>query len=260
MGLGCYNPYDYDIAILKQFGNEYRLTLHSVLRKQGFECDDEKKRKKGSVNDEKLLCNLRRTKQTIFELAICNDWDYFCTFTLDSKKYDRYNLKKFQSDFTQLIRDLRKKYQCDIAYLLIPEKHKNGAWHMHGFIKGLPDNELRLFSLDEKLGSYIIQKLKNGDTVVEWTSYRKKFGFCDLEPINNLNKASAYVTKYVTKDLLNSVQELNHKSYYCSKGLNRSIVLKKGHLAQCPSFDFENEYVKIKTSHNLDELLNLFSE
>lgn len=245
-------PYEYGVAILKKYGSKYKLSVHNVLREKGWECETEKS-KKGKVNSEKLLCNLQRTRSTIFELAMCNNWDLFCTFTLDKTKYDRHDLNKFRSDFTLMIRHLRAKYKCDISYLLIPERHKDGAWHMHGFIAGLPSQELREFTLSEKLPDYIRKKLKSNSKVFEWVSYRKKFGFCDLEEIRDKDRASSYVTKYITKDLLESVSELNHKSYYCSQGLNRAVEIKRGHLAECPDFDFENDYVKVKWFSNDSE-------
>lgn len=259
--VGTSFPYEYEVAILKKYGSKYKLTLHNVLRTKGLEDTGSKTVvPKGSVNEEKLLNNLARTRNTIFELAMCNEWDLFCTFTLDKTKYDRYNLNSFRSDFTHMIRNLRTKYKTDIAYLLIPERHKDCAWHMHGFIKGLPSEELRNFTLKEKLPTYIQKKVKAGSKVYEWTSYRKKFGFCDLEAIRDKNKASSYVTKYITKDLLESVSELNHKSYYCSQGLLRAEEIKRGHLAECPTFDFENEYVKIAWFKSEDNITDLFSD
>lgn len=239
------NRYDYDLSIAKNYNGRIKLTTHNVLRRKGLE-GVWKSSPKGSINDEKLLCNLSRTKSTIYELAMCNEWDFFCTFTLDKTKYDRYNLAKFRIDFTQMIRDLRKKYSCDISYLLIPERHKDGAWHMHGFITGIPSCELRVFTLQEKLPKYITNKLNQNVSVFEWLSYRQKFGFCDLEKIRDKNRCSSYVTKYITKDLLESVKELNHKAYYCSQGLKRAVEIKRGHLVECPAYDYSNDYVKVK--------------
>lgn len=193
---------------------------------------------------------------------MCNEWDYFCTFTLNPEKYDRYNLSRFRSDFTHMIRNLRTKYECNIAYLLIPERHKDGAWHMHGFVRGLPLQELREFTLDEKLPKYISDKLKSNVSVYEWLSYRKKFGFCDLEKIRDKNRCSSYVTKYITKDLLESVKELNHKTYYCSQGLQRAVEIKRGHLAECPTYDYSNDYISVKwfDKETTETIIEFFEE
>lgn len=254
------NRYDYDLSIAKDYNGRIKLTTHNVIRRKGLE-GIWKHTPKGSKNDEKLLSNLVRTKSTIYELSMCNEWDFFCTFTLDKTKYDRFNLSKFRNDFTRHIRKLREKHKCDIDYLLIPERHKDGAWHMHGFIKGLPALELRIFTLEEKLPKYITDKLKDNIGVYEWVTYRKKFGFCDLEKIRDKNKCSSYVTKYITKDLLNSVKELNHKTYYCSQGLKRATEIKRGHLVECPlEYDYSNDYVKVKWFDNetTDTIIEFF--
>lgn len=69
---------------------------------------------------------------------------------------------------------------------------------MHGFIMGLPVEHLRLFEFKEKLPAYIREKLNQGQAVYDWTAYRDKFGYTDIEPIRNQEACSKYVTKYVT--------------------------------------------------------------
>ena len=67
---------------------------------------------------------------------MCNDFDYFITLTLNPINIDTFDLDNFIRTFGQFIRDQRKKYSWgDIQYLLVPEKHKSGSWHMHGLIK-----------------------------------------------------------------------------------------------------------------------------
>ena len=197
---------------------------------------------------QRLANNLSRARTTIFELALCNDWEYFITLTLDPKKYDRTNLPLFRKDLSRFIRNYRAKYNANIRYLLIPENHKDGAWHMHGFLTGLPESHLRLFTLDEHLPYYIRRKLEAGQSVFEWEAYRKKFGFCDIEPIRNLEATSKYVTKYVTKAFHSGVIEAGGHLYYASQKLNRSTVIARGQIKPDANidFDYENEYVKTK--------------
>ena len=252
--LGQVNNYQNNITVVKRYTEDkYKVTTHNALRIKGLEADF---KKPITEHDEKMKESIIRARSKIFELAYCNPWQLFCTFTLDPTKYDRYNLDKFRSDFTQFIRDLRKKYHCDIAYLLIPEHHKDGAWHMHGFISGLPEDELREFTLREKLPKYIHKKLKEGSKVLEWVSYRAKFGYCDLEEIRNPEACAKYVTKYITKELLSSVKELHHKTYYCSQGLQRAVEVKRGHLNGNLKYDFENEYVHVvwATANDIEAL------
>lgn len=184
---------------------------------------------------------------------MCNDWQWFGTFTLDKKKYNRYDLEKFRKDFSQFIRNYNKKNKIDIKYLLIPETHRDGAWHMHGFLIGLPKEHLRLFQLNEKLPMYIRDKLLSGVCVYDWISYRDKFGYTDIEPIRNHEACAKYVTKYISKSLAEDISDVGAHLYYCSQGLRTAQEIKRGLLMyEMNSPDYENDYVKVKWYKNED--------
>ena len=76
--------------------------------------------------------SLHRTKRNFFDLAMCNDFDYFVTFTCSPKIVsDRENLAFAKNKLRNAIKQFNRKYDAHISYLLIPEPHKNGAWHFH---------------------------------------------------------------------------------------------------------------------------------
>lgn len=241
-------PYQNNIAILKDYnGQRQKLTYCYKVRQSGV-CDGRAApAKKNTVNEKKLENNLIRARNTVYELALCNEWDWFLTITLDPKKYDRENLPKFRKDFSRFIREYGKRQGLNIKYLVIPEQHKKGGWHMHGFLKNIPPDYLRLFSLEEKLPQYLRKKLKQGMHIYDWPAYRQKFGFCDIEPVRNLQAASAYVTKYITKSFGAGVQNLGGHLYYASQGLQHAKVVKKGKMnPDSIDWDFENVHGKSK--------------
>lgn len=239
------HKFEYDITTVRSFNGRLKLVRHNALRTKGIEDVDQHTRK-GSVSDVKSDNNISRAKNRVFELALCNPWNIFLTFTLDPKKYNHNDLGKFRKDLSQFVRDYNKKYGLAIKYLLIPEEHKKGGWHMHGFLMGLPNEHLRLFTLSEKLPKYIREKLKSGQAVYEWEPYRKKFGFCDLEVVKDQFAVSAYVTKYITKDLDRTVRESGAHLYYCSQGLSRSVVIFRGKANDGLVYDYESDYNSIK--------------
>ena len=225
------DAYSYDVGVLKKYGEScYKVTWLKTLRNKGIKLTYDR-RAKGTVHLNKLDCNIRRAKAKVKEYVLCNDWDYFITLTLDPKKYDRYNLNKFRNDLTMWIRNISRNRDKKIKYVLIPEQHRDGAWHMHGFVSGLNDDDVKLFSIDDRIPKYIKDKLKEGQEVYNWTKYMDKFGFCDLEPIRNLEKAVNYVMKYITKELDNCVKEVGGHLYYCSRGLNQAEIIKKGNVS-----------------------------
>jgi hypothetical protein len=250
--------YHHDVAVLKDFGGRgCKLILFKALRTKGFE--DVERPKKGSVNDKKLEQNISRARSEIFELAYCNDWQYFTTFTIDPQKFGRYDLEKYHKSFTRWLRYFNEKNGTHIKYLTIPEQHKDGAWHEHGFIMGLPEEYLRLFDAEkEKLPKYIRDKLMDGQAVYDFPSYREKFGFCDLEPVRSIEGVSKYVTKYITKDLSRSVTASGAHLYYHSVGLQKARVIKKGFLnCSQEAWDYENDWVKVAWYSTSEVVSNL---
>jgi len=179
--------------------------------------------------DGRAKCNIRRAARQIEAYALCNEWEWFATFTLAASKRDRSDLDAFRTAFTKFICNSRRTYP-ELACLLVPELHLDGEnWHMHGLIRGLPVDALRLFTLSEKLPKYIKLKLKSGDKVYDWTGYRDRFGFCDLEAVKCRDAAARYITKYITKDIMGATAEsiaLGKHLYYPSRGLNLPVLVE----------------------------------
>lgn len=171
--------------------------------------------------DHKLDNSISRARSRILELGLCNEWEWFCSFTVDPKKYDRYNLNKFYLDFTQFLRDQRKK-GYSIKYLLVPERHKDGAWHLHGLMADLPP--LVSFSKQLADGVNVPLDLATGN-FYNWVDVSKKFGYCSLGRLNSPIKSAFYISKYMSKDNENLVTDKGQKLFRCSTGLNRKRKL-----------------------------------
>lgn len=171
---------------------------------------------------EKRLDNIGRAKNIIYEYAMCNEWDYFVTFTLDPRKMNRSDLEGFRKSLTRFIRDLSRRVG-KINYLFVPELHADGVnWHIHGFISGLPETELHRLIIGDRMNADLVERVKRGDTVFTWPAYGKRYGFNELEPIRSAEDCAKYMMKYIVKALTASVK-LNYKHlYYCSQGLNRA--------------------------------------
>lgn len=260
------SKYKYDQYILKVFGcgnhKKIKLIHMNVLRNSGIEDDEEKHSARG-INSEKLDESISRTRSKIFELAFCNPWSWFFTGTLDPKKYDRTDLKKFHSDLTNWLRQYNRYHKTKIKFLLVPELHQDGqSWHMHGFFYDLPKEHLSRFQLGDRMGKALAEKVKKGDEVYNWGAYQKKFGFCDLEPIRNAEAVSKYVTKYISKNLATSVTELNAHMYYHSRGLKFAETIKKGTMTAPTDIapTYSNDYCDVYWLPYSDELLQKLSD
>lgn len=251
--------YESDFATLKKYREDnYRITLHRQIRRAGYEAIDGEEeyrsgKKNTAENEEKLEASLSRTKSKIFELALCNKWQWFVTLTLNPEYHDRKDLKSYKTKLSTWIKNYNRLHKTDIKYLLIPENHKDGSWHMHGLIMGLPTEHLHEFTENEKLPIKILIAIKQGHKLYSWPAYARAFGYISISKIINAESVSKYITKYITKDLVNTRIGLNEHLYYCSQGLKRSEVIYQGKLAKDLDEDYSNDYVKIKTVRNLAE-------
>lgn len=166
-------------------------------------------------HDKKLDATYSRAKRELLELALCNPWDYFVTLTLDEKKQDRFDLDAWFKRFSQWVRDQRKKgLRC--AYLLVPEQHKDGAWHAHGFLSG--NFDVVAFKDLAAQGMPLPDKLRNSD-YLNWPLYQNIFGNCSLGPVRDPVACGFYITKYITKDMSRCVEKVGKHLYYRSQGL-----------------------------------------
>lgn len=161
-----------------------------------------------------------RTKREIYKLARANTWEYFITFTFDSKKVDdRTDYVSLLKKVTKYFDNWRQHKASELRYLLIPEQHKkvedNGlrAWHFHGLIAGtdgltfipLSDAEKKYYDIDCSDDVYRIKEYK--------------LGFCTATKVQSNDRVSSYITKYITKSMC--AVSKNKRRYVCSRNLNR---------------------------------------
>ena len=234
MTLARSDIYENDLITIKQY-NEHtvKIVYLKSCRKKGYEPIGNRK-KKGSVNEKKLDCNVDRAKSKVKELVLCNQWDYWCTFTINPEKYDRYRLKEYMKDFAEFIHNYNRRKENGVKYLLIPEQHKDGAWHVHGFITGIAEKDMYL----------------NANGYLTWKQYENKFGYISMKKLEkDIDRLASYCTKYMTKDTSKNVQELGAHLYYASQGLKTAKVLFRGHADVHAKWDWEHRegFCKIKT-------------
>jgi len=155
--------------------------------------------------------SIRRTRRTLHDYVKCNDFDLFVTFTYDPKKIDRYDIDAtFQKMRTWIHNQVRKN--PDFKYILVPERHKDGAIHFHALMSNYP------FSLKK---TNVIQENKR---VYNVTAFRFGFTAATYLPKNDpdsKSKAGNYIAKYITKDMITI---RNKHRYLASKNLQKPIT------------------------------------
>ncbi len=238
--------YRQDYAVVKRYGVSGLEKL--VYFKTPVRQKDAGPVKRGEGGGEKLDNNIARARAVVKELALCNEWELFGSFTLSPEKYDRDDLALFRKDFSQFLRDCRKKYGGKWQYLLIPEPHEKGGWHMHGLLGGVPSIALRPFSVDENIPERLKKSIREGCAIYDCEAYRRRFGWVTLSPIRDKVACSSYIVKYISKDLTKRAESVGQHLYYASQGLARAEKIYEGSvlLKEC---DYENDYVKILWSN-----------
>ena len=189
--------YSPKIYLYQYTDTTFRIVCQKYTKEKGFELHKNIDLYKQieefmGLNDEKITpdeeidrISLSRTKRNIRELALCNNFTYFATITVNSQFADRFSLTNCQEILKKKLRRLkdRAKYnKKDFGYIFITEKHKNGAFHFHGLVKG--------FDFYTNKNGYL--SCKDLDEI----------GFNSFSKIQDFEKTCNYITKYITKDCI----------------------------------------------------------
>lgn len=125
-----------------------------------------------------------RTMRQIYYLARSYNWEWFVTFTFSPDVVDRYDYKAVSSLMSGWLKALRRKCP-DVRYMVVPELHRDGAYHFHGLLAScMPYLEL----LEHKGGIYNVNSFK--------------YGYTTATAVKDSVSCSRYVSKYITKDLV----------------------------------------------------------
>ena len=93
------------------------------------------KREKGKKSEgDDMLRSMRRARSKLRRLALANQFDYFVTLTLDPEKIDRFDGAAVTKALGRWCDNMVRRH--GLRYILVPERHKDGAFHFHGFMAG----------------------------------------------------------------------------------------------------------------------------
>ncbi len=154
--------------------------------------------------DESIL----RTRKVLREICMANHWDWFGTLTFNNREQDRMNDCEVKKQFEKFRKDIRKHFP-NMYYVAVMERHKKGGIHFHLLVGGISEEQLQLVDSGHKDGS--------GRKVYNCMSWR--YGYTDFTRIDDSEKASGYILKYIGKDM--GVSEEFKKRYWASRNCNR---------------------------------------
>lgn len=133
-----------------------------------------------------------RARGAVRDIALCNPFTHFFTWTLDAKLVDRYNDEAVKRKLENTLRNLVRRRS--FRYVCVPERHKDGALHFHGLcILGSVCLERASSPGGRLLSTNRGQPIFN---MKDWP-----WGFSTCIPIDeNYMRAVNYLLKYLTKD------------------------------------------------------------
>lgn len=228
--------YDTKYFLYQYNDDNIRIVCQKYSRNSGFE--EVQRDHIFSDKEEVERISLSRTRRNIRELALSNNFEYFATLTINSSSCDRFSLTECQNILRRKLKTL-KQYNKNFAYIFITEKHKNGAYHFHGLVKGIDNFYINKYG-------YLSHKTFD------------QIGFNSFSKIKDYNKCCNYITKYITKDCVKNEQGT---VYISSRGLKKASRYQIG--AIDIDWQYENDFCKIKDfqiSHtDPDVLLSLMN-
>lgn len=104
-----------------------------VFREAGWEERTSKKRRRkaGKADGENAERAVRRARAAVRDIAMCNPMSYFVTLTLSSERVDRHDVPQITKKLNAWLSN--QVQRRGLKYVLVPELHKDGAVHFHGF-------------------------------------------------------------------------------------------------------------------------------
>lgn len=151
-----------------------------------------------------------RSKQAVYTYSRCCEWEWFCTWTFKPEWGDRFDYDKCSRTIRQWLHNARKRFAPDLQYLLIPERHKNGAWHFHGLLANCGSMVFASSGHRDKSGNMIFNMTK-------WQN-----GFTTATKIRDIHRVAKYVGKYITKSLCDMTK--GRQRYFVSNNLPSPVV------------------------------------
>lgn len=169
---------------------------------------------------------MRRAATQMRDICLSTPFRYFVTLTLDPAKIDRHDMEALTKVINRWA-DNRVR-RNGLAYVLVPERHKDGAIHLHGFInESLPLSDSGTMKLP---GAKRPQRPRGAKQRAAWEAAGAKvvynipgwtLGFSTAIPLDGSYEAAvAYCCKYVRK----AAEKIGGRWFYRGGKLGKPTV------------------------------------
>lgn len=151
-----------------------------------------------------------RAKAAIRDIALCNSFTHFFTWTLDGSVVDRYDAKTVSRKVQHFLKNA--SYRKGFQYVCVPELHKDGAIHFHGLCT------LGKVNVQRAANPYTGTPLStdSGQPIYNMKDWTLGYSTCILID-ENYERTCNYITKYITKD----AEKIFGKWYLSSRSITK---------------------------------------
>lgn len=171
--------------------------------------------------------SINRTKTKISDYVLCNYFSHFATFTFSPEKVkDRHDFVEMSSLLKNWLKTEQQNHERNhgfkFKYLIVPERHKDGAWHFHALLENYQNACADFYS--SKNPFITVNEIKTAKRF----AYRKyivryTLGRSEIAPIRDKTKMANYIKKYITKSL---IVEPNVKRFWASRNLEKPELVE----------------------------------
>lgn len=203
--------YSYNLRVKIYTDNTFKIKKTSFDIFKGISKDSRHNGKLSNEKKEELNKEyLKHTKTQILDLALNNQdkWEYFLTLTFNDVELGGYTHEKAIKKLCNWL-IVQRRNNPNMYYLIVPEFHKSGRLHFHGLVGNVPNWKLEEARHNGKLIRV------NGKQIYNLINY--KLGFSTISFIQDKQKVSNYISKYVTKELIDLK---NKKRYWYSRNID----------------------------------------
>lgn len=245
----------YNVKVIEYPNGSHKKIFYKEPIKSGYKRDKENNvfEKAGEVadKDRSQQVSANRAKNAVHDISRSNTWEYFITFTFSSNKVNRYDYQDISKKVSQWLKDVKRRKYPDMKYLCVPELHKDGAYHFHALVS----DGLNLISAKSSKNGSIL-KDNAGRQIYNVKDF--KLGFTTATAVTDTEKVGSYLSKYITKDLLEHTP--NKKRYWKSSNLQEptvsSVLLDKDSKMYALAMEKEKaDYVKVVDLNDINQTI-----
>lgn len=213
------NMIEYNSKIVR-FEDHIEIIRYGVSRTRVPTEQNNKKTMKLVDNEEaqkqRAIEQAYRIKRKIKYYCQANAFDLFWTLTLNDNKVNAKNYEYSRKRLQAWLKYQREKYG-KFDYLFIPELHKSGRIHFHGVTGDLSPP---LLEARYPRSKRLIKK--KGIQIYNAENWQN--GFSTVSKIQNKEKSANYLSKYITKELIEMPSAFHQPRYFVSRGLKQPEI------------------------------------